>query len=266
MIKNLLNRKKKQTHDITKVEILSKSSPFAFSEAFKSLRTNLSFVTSANQVKRIALTSAVPGEGKSSVAINLSITLAENGEKVLLMDCDLRKPSIHKYMGFHKMNRQGVSNVLSGTVDPVDVIYRHKTHQFDVMFSGPIPPNPAELLGGKYMDQLFDSLKDRYDYIICDTPPVSVVTDAAVISLKCDGVLMIIKQNYATFEEVKTAKTNLETVKAKILGTVLNQYDLLSEAKDGSRHYYYDHYAYGYEEVPEEETDNDDIDEVAEVL
>lgn len=266
MIKKIFKRKKKQTHDITKVEILSKASPFAYAESFKSLRTNLSFMTAANQIKKIALASAVPGEGKSSVAINLAITLAENGEKVLLMDCDLRKPSIHKYIGHHKMNKQGVSNVLSGTVEPIDVIYRNKTHQFDLMFSGPIPPNPAELLGGRYMDQLFDSLKDHYDYIICDTPAVSAVTDAAVISLKCDGILMIIKQNYATFEEVKIAKTNLETVNAKILGTVLNQYDLQSEAKDGSRHYYYNNYSYGYGESPQGDSEDEESNENIEVV
>ncbi len=177
-----------------------------------------------------------------------------------MIDCDLRKPSIHKYMDYRKMSKQGVSNVLSGTADPIDVIYRNKTHQFDLIFAGPIPPNPAELLGGRYMDLLFDSLDDRYDYIICDTPPVSVVTDAAVISLKCDGVLLIVKQNYATYDEVKTAQANLQAVDAKILGTVLNQYDLKSEAKEGSYYYYY-----SYGETPQEDTD-EEAGEVVEVL
>ena len=122
----------------------------------------------------------MPEEGKTSIAINLAHTMAQNGSKVLLMNCDLRKPMIQNYLGISDIMKNGLTSVLSETADLADCIFCHKGLMIDVLLSGPIPPNPAELLGSRRMAALMKYLGERYDYIICDTPPASLMTDAAV--------------------------------------------------------------------------------------
>ena len=241
------NPRKKRIHSEGNIEIMSSKSPFAFTEAYKSLRTNLDFVTLNCKCRKVIVTSAIPGEGKSSVAVNLAITLAENQQRVLLLDSDLRKPAIHRYLHLKQVTDYCLSSLLSGNSKLEASAYHHPDYHMDIILAGTIPPNPAELLGSARMKEVFHFFEEQYDYIICDTPPVSFVTDAAVLSRYCDGVLLVIRQKYATFDQVAVAKKNLESVGANIIGTVLNQYDAEqdgTEKRGYSTHYYQYHYGY----------------------
>lgn len=236
--------KKKNKRSERRFTLVGPDTPFQYQEAFKSLRTNLKFLAMGKTCKKIIMTSAIPGEGKSSVAVNLAVSLAETGSRVLLMDCDLRKPILHRYLKLDKSAYKGLTNALSGGGLTESVI-NMKALNLHVIIADAIPPNPAELLGSRRMKLLLDELDKHYEYIIIDTPPVSVVTDAAVLSQYADGVILVIRQNHATFDEVALAKKNLDTVNANILGAVLNNFNTKTADKENG--YYYS-YNYDYSE------------------
>ena len=240
---------KKTLHDENKLEIVSDKSPFAYVEAYKTLRTNMNFIFRNNKYKKLVVTSSIPGEGKSSVSINLARVLAENGTRVILIDCDMRKPMLHKYLRAQRFRTRGLSTVLSGISTLEDSVATFSDLQFDLMTAGPIPPNPTELLASEEMEHLLDLLAKQYDYVICDTPPVSVVTDAAILSQYNAGVILVVRQKYATFKQSKKAKQNLENVHADILGCVLNQYDVSKNVKETKQSSYY-YYNYDYSNGP----------------
>ncbi len=240
---------KKTLHDENKLEIVSDKSPFAYVEAYKTLRTNMNFIFRNNKYKKLVVTSSIPGEGKSSVSINLARVLAENGTRVILIDCDMRKPMLHKYLRAQRFRTRGLSTVLSGISTLEDSVATFSDLQFDLMTAGPIPPNPTELLASEEMEHLLDLLAKQYDYVICDTPPVSVVTDAAILSQYNAGVILVVRQKYATFKQAKKAKQNLENVHADILGCVLNQYDVSKNVKETKQSSYY-YYNYDYSNGP----------------
>ena len=240
---------KKTLHDENKLEIVSDKSPFAYVEAYKTLRTNMNFIFRNNKYKKLVVTSSIPGEGKSSVSINLARVLAENGTRVILIDCDMRKPMLHKYLRAQRFRTRGLSTVLSGISTLEDSVATFSDLQFDLMTAGPIPPNPTELLASEEMEHLLDLLAKQYDYVICDTPPVSVVTDAAILSQYNAGVILVVRQKYATFKRAKKAKQNLENVHADILGCVLNQYDVSKNVKETKQSSYY-YYNYDYSNGP----------------
>lgn len=240
---------KKTLHDENKLEIVSDKSPFAYVEAYKTLRTNMNFIFRNNKYKKLVVTSSIPGEGKSSVSINLARVLAENGTRVILIDCDMRKPMLHKYLRAQRFRTRGLSTVLSGISTLEDSVATFSDLQFDLMTAGPIPPNPTELLASEEMEHLLDLLAEQYDYVICDTPPVSVVTDAAILSQYNAGVILVVRQKYATFKQAKKAKQNLENVHADILGCVLNQYDVSKNVKETKQSSYY-YYNYDYSNGP----------------
>lgn len=218
--------------------LVGRDTPFAYNEAFKSLRTNLKFLAMGKSCKKIILTSAIPAEGKSSVCINLATSLVEGGSRVLLVDADLRKPVLHRYLKLHRAQK-GLTALLSdGNMEETILKMDSGLH---VLLSDAIPPNPAELLGSEQMKNRIDTLTQSYDYIIFDTPPVSVVTDAAVLSQYADGVILVIRQNHATFEEVELAKKNLDTVHARILGAVLNGFDTKSADRESGYYYSYNY-------------------------
>lgn len=226
--------------------LVGKDTPFQYQEAFKSLRTNLKFLAVGKACKKIIMTSAIPGEGKSSVSINLAVSLAEAGSRVLLVDCDLRKPIIHRYLKIDNSAYKGVTNVLSdGSL--TESIVGIKALNIHVIIADAIPPNPAELLGSSRMKMLISELDKHYDYIIFDTPPVSVVTDAAVLSQYVDGVILVVRQNFATFDQVALAKKNLDSVDANILGVVMNNFDTRSANKESGYYYSYN-YDYSHSE------------------
>lgn len=239
----MFRKNKKLVNVATKAatsELLDGSQPFAYTEAYKSLRTNLRFMTMGGELKKIVVTSAVPGEGKTTVSINLAKTLADTGAKVLLIDADLRNPVVHKYLRIRQPNVPGLSSLIVSDMRIKDAIGHLVKYNFHLILAGEIPPNPAELLGSKRMSFILEELEKEYDYIICDSPPVSIVTDAAVLSQSADGVIMVIGQGKSTHDQALRAKANLEKVNANILGAILNDYDAsLSNSSVVSEYSYY---------------------------
>ena len=235
----MFNRKKKDNIE-RKLHVISESSPFAYVEAYKSLRTNLKFASMSNDLKKIAVTSAIPGEGKSNVVINLAVSLAQEGNKVLVVDCDLRKPIMHKYLKIRIKNK-GVTTVLSGESTLNDSIVNFRDIGISVLCAGLIPPNPAEILASTKMKELIDELSEKYDYVLFDTPPVSVVTDAAVLSRYVDGVVLVVRQGHVTIETAKIAMKNLQAVNAPVIGAILNDFDTKTVGKASGYYYSYEY-------------------------
>ena len=222
--------KKREHH---KLFMVGSDAPFQFTEAYKSLRTNLEFLAATSDCKTILITSSVPGEGKSNVAVNLAITLADSGKRVVLVDCDMPRDHI------------GITNTITGKdrTQLANALVNFKDLGIVVLPVGTIPPNPSELLATKAMESTFAALKQVYDYIIVDTPPVSVVTDAAVLCKYVDGALLVVRPGVTTIEGAQLSKKNLEAVNARILGVVMNGYNV---KKAGKKDGYYYSYSYGY--------------------
>jgi capsular exopolysaccharide synthesis family protein len=242
MIKEKLGLKSNHTSINTTQLINKETAPFNFVEAYKSLRTNLEFSCVNNNYKKIIITSTVMGEGKSTVAINLALTLQSKGSRVLLVDCDLRRPMIQKYLKFKDRMDFGLTKMLTDP-DKRGILSVNGTNLY-LILSGPIPPNPAELLGSDKMGELVRSVEEDFDYIIFDAPP-AVVTDAAVLSKWCDGVILVVKQNLVARDTVLMAKQSLENVGAKIIGCVFNDFKMSkSGANSAYRQYYKKDYEY----------------------
>jgi capsular exopolysaccharide synthesis family protein len=207
-------------------------------EAFRQLRTNLKFLDVDRPLKAIVVTSAVPDEGKSTTTANLAITMAQAGHKVLLIEGDLRRPKVVEYLGLE--GAIGLTNVLVGQVDIDTVLQPWGRDGLWVLSSGSIPPNPSELLGSQNMAELMQVLRQRFDVILVDAPPLLPVTDAAVAAGTADGVLLVVRHGHATRAQVETAVETLRGVDAYLAGAVLN----MAPAKGG------DGYAYAYDDRP----------------
>lgn len=214
------------------------------SEAFRTLRTNIQFSNIDKNVKSIILTSSGPGEGKSTVISNLAITMAQMDKRVLLIDADLRKPRVNKIFGI--ANTDGLTTVLSEDINYEDVIAYTEIDGVHILTSGPIPPNPAEILGSNKMTDFLEKVKEDYDMVLIDAPPIGVVTDAAVLSTKCDGVLLVCAVGQAMVNAVVNAKELLLKVNANILGVIMNKIPL----SDGGyyKYHYYNYYSAYYED------------------
>ena len=217
-----------------KLFTVGSDAPFQFVEAYKSLRTNLEFLSSAGNCKTILITSSVPEEGKTNVAVNLAMTIAASGKRVVLVDCDLRKATISRYLRIPR-NHAGLTNVIT------------------VLTSGTIPPNPTELLSSPVTEKVFAALQNAFDYVIVDTPPVSLVTDAAVLCRMADGVLLVVRPGVTTIQSAQLSKKNLEAVNAHILGVIMNGYN---GKQNGRRDGY--SYAYSYSYYNEDKKGNDE--------
>lgn len=220
--------------------ITVKSPKDPVSEAYKTLRTNIQFSSFDEKVKTIMITSAGSGEGKSITSANLAVVMAQLGNKTILIDCDERKPNIHKIFGLSNM--YGLSNLLASDDNFESAIVDSGIDNLKVLTSGVKVPNPSELLGSKKMSKLIDSLKEKYDYIILDTTPILAVTDAQIISKYSDGCLLVISSGEAEKEAVIKSKEALENVNSKILGVVLNK------IKVNYKLYYKKYYYCDYEE------------------
>ncbi|MCB2293942.1 CpsD/CapB family tyrosine-protein kinase [Clostridium algoriphilum] len=195
------------------------------SEAYRTLRTNIQFSSFDEKIRTILVTSPGPGEGKTTTSSNLAIVMAQGGSKTLLIDCDQRKPSVHKVFRFS--NEKGLSDILvDENVEDIDkCIHKTKLKNLHVLSSGTRPPNPAELLGSTKMKNFIEQLKETYDYIILDTPPIVLVTDAQILAQYTDGCLLVISSAEAEREAAIKAKGLLNKVNAKILGVVINKMD-----------------------------------------
>jgi len=206
------------------------------SEAYRMLRTNLGFTGVDKKHKVILVTSSKQQEGKSTTASNLAIAFAQNENKVLIIDCDLRRPKLHKL--FDIDNLSGLTNILTKDYE-VDHMINHCTDilTLDIITSGQIPPMPSELLDSKKMQKLILELRLEYDYIIMDTPPILSVSDATILSRIVDGVILVVASNDTHIEAIATAKRALDKVDANIIGTVL------TKTKKGRRsaNYYYNY-------------------------
>lgn len=203
----------------------------ARAEAFRQLRTTLQFVDVDNPVRVITVTSSLSGDGKSGVTANLAVAFAEAGHRVLLVDADLRQPSAAEYFGLD--GTLGLTNVLAGQVEAPDVIQEWgDKRRLSVLPAGTVPPNPSELLGSRRMAQLLQVFRREYDIVLIDTPPLLPVTDAAVLSVRADGALMVARFGKTKRGDLKTATEALQAVDAKIVGVVMNRVRVKSRGKD----------------------------------
>lgn len=219
---------------------LSENTPFQVTEAYKTLRTNLLFALAAGKNKVAVISSAMPSEGKSATCANLAIAMAQTGVRVLLIDADLRKPT--QYQIFQTENGKGLTTILAGFSEVTDVIKKKVEKNLDLLTSGPVPPNPSELLGAQRMKDLLFMLEDRYDHIFIDTPPINVVTDALVFAGSTAGLLLIARQGQTTYDELTKAVSSIEFSGANILGLVING---VNERGGRYGRYKYGKYKYG---------------------
>ena len=222
------------------VVIKRDKSSYSESESYKALRTNLQFC--GGDKKIIAITSCMPNEGKSSVAMELAISLTENEKKVLLLDADLRKSiMVGKVKVTHSV--KGLTHYLAKQATLMDVVNATDIPGLHVIFAGPFPPNPAELLDSKYFKGMVSSIKNIYDYIIIDTPPLGSVIDSAVVAKECDGVVLVIESGVIRYRFAQNVKEQMEKSGCPILGVVLNKVDMTQKGYYGK--YYGKYGAYG---------------------
>jgi len=218
------------------LEVHSKSA--FFTEPYRTLRTNLHLLNSKNSLKTLLVTSSEPAEGKTTILINVAISFLEEGEKVLIVDSDLRKPRIHKFFGIE--NYPGLTEVLLGTKKTEEVIKNFNSN-FNVIPSGSLPNDPLKLFGSGEMKELVDNLKTKFDVILFDSPPVLSASDAALISRYVDGVIFVLNSGFIKEDILKRAKARLEKVKANVLGVVMNRFE---SKKHGYSYNPYDSYYY----------------------
>ena len=202
---------------------VTKKMPTSLSaEAYRSLRTNIKFSSVDKPIKTLVVTSSIMGEGKSTVSGNLANILSQDGARVLIIDCDLRKPSMH--YKFHVSNGEGLTDVLIGNSDLKSVLRKIEESLF-LITAGTIPPNPAEILGSKEMEDLIKELSINFDYIILDTPPILPVSDTLLLASKADATLIVVNARKTKEKMVKESYDRLVEVKANVIGTILNESD-----------------------------------------
>lgn len=211
-------------------------------EAFNTLRTNVLF--SGRDVKVILITSCMAHEGKSTISFELSKSLAECGKKVLFIDADLRK-SVFAARYSKTKGLSGLSQYLSGQVTLDDVLFSTQIPNFDIIFSGPFPPNPAELIGNTIFADLLKTQKEVYDYVIIDAPPLGMVIDASVMSSFCDGAIFVINSGTVKYRMAQHVADQIRRSGCRLLGVVLNDIGRNGKNKSGKYYKGYYHYAYG---------------------
>lgn len=214
--------------------LLDNGVPQNFAEAFKSVRTNVLFSSANEGMRTLVVTSAGPGEGKSLVASNLALALAQAGQRVLLIDADMRRPRVHDIFG--GAQEPGLSNVLAGNAKTSEAIRKSKTSGLWLMPAGHIPPNPAELLGSRRYTDFIASLSVHFDWVLLDTPPVMVVADSSIVANQSSGVVFVVRADHTSKHSVRAAVEQLEAANAHLTGSVLNSVDLVRNP------YYYSAY------------------------
>ncbi|MBC5624097.1 CpsD/CapB family tyrosine-protein kinase [Clostridium sp. NSJ-49] len=211
--------------------IVDKKPKSIAAEAYRTLRTNIQYSSFDKEYKTIVVTSSEPGEGKSTTSGNLALAISQAESKVLLIDCDLRKPSLHKL--FRISNNYGLSDLLLHRKTMEDVAVKYN-EGLTVVPAGKIPPNPSEMLGSKAMGTFLDEMKKHFDYIIIDTPPIGAVTDSQVLSTKVDGTILVVKAGQTKKDVVMNSVNAIKKVNGNIIGTVLNGVE-----NSKNKYYYY---------------------------
>lgn len=195
-------------------------------ESYRSLRTNIQYSSIDKQVKTLVVTSSNAGEGKSTVAGNLAYTFFQSGKRVLIIDCDLRKPSLHRK--FNVSNEVGLTDVLVGTSELNKVMKKIDDNLY-LLTTGTLPPNPAEIIGSNTMENFLDECKINFDYIILDTPPILPVTDSKLLAIKADATVLVVRSEISKSKHVSQAFKELGKVNANVIGTILNDVEVHSE-------------------------------------
>ncbi|CAH2463326.1 MULTISPECIES: CpsD/CapB family tyrosine-protein kinase [Bacillus cereus group] len=189
-------------------------------ERYRNIRTNIEFTSVDTHIRSLIVTSADPGDGKTTTVANLAVVFGQQGKKVLVIGADLRKPTIQNLFAIHHSN--GLTNVLLGQAKLMQCIQKTDIENVYLMASGPIPPNPAELLGNRVMDEVLLEAYNMFDMILIDTPPVLAVTDAQILANKCDGVILVVRSEQTEKDKMVKAKQILDKASGKLLGVVLN--------------------------------------------
>ncbi|WP_096550710.1 CpsD/CapB family tyrosine-protein kinase [Ureibacillus thermosphaericus] len=230
----MFKKKKKKNKSMARKLIVETDPKSFISEQFRTIRTNIKFSMPDKDLKTIVITSAGAGEGKSTVSANIAAVFSQEGKKVLLIDGDMRKPTVH--YTFVLKNAFGLSSILTKQCQLNEAIQETDVENLYVIPSGPIPPNPAELLASKQMELIIDILQEEYDLIIIDAPPVLSVTDAQILSNKCDATILVVSSGDTQKASIVKAKELLDLSKANIIGVVVNN------AVIEKGHYYYYYY------------------------
>lgn len=220
------------TGAVSLITIADKTSPIA--EQYRTIRTNIQFASADKKIQTIVVTSSGPSEGKSTTSANIAVVFANSGQRVLLVDADMRKPTVHKTFGL--TNDKGLSMVLSSNNSVLEMARPSGiVENMSILTSGPKPPNPSELLGSARMNQVIEEARHLYDVVIFDMPPVVTVTDAQIMASKADGTLLVVRENVTRKDALTKAKDLLEMVQANVLGVVYNGTQNL---RDHSYYYY----------------------------
>lgn len=220
-------------------KILNTESSFAVKEAYNSIRTNLMFTQKGEKCPVFVISSPTANNGKTINSINLAVSFAQIGKRTLLIDADMRNPTVHRM--FSVPSKNGLSEILAGLTDNISVT-KTEIENLSILTAGKIPPNPAELLASPRMDKLLEFVRDRYDCVFIDTPPINLVTDCTVFAGKTTGYILIVKTDTTDIHDLKTSVANLNQIEAEILGFIIN--DVNSKKK---KYYsYYKRYSYKY--------------------
>ncbi|KIL49873.1 CpsD/CapB family tyrosine-protein kinase [Jeotgalibacillus soli] len=230
----MANKGRKNNSQVQSRNLITKYNPKSVaSEQYRTIRTNIQFSAIEDDIRTLSITSSGPGEGKSTTAANLAVVFAQQGKRTLLVDADMRKPTVH--YTFNMMNTSGLTNVLTRQIELVDAAKKTDVEKLDILTSGPIPPNPSELLSSRIMERFFETALEHYDLIIFDTPPVLAVTDAQILSNQCDGSILVVRSRVADKDQTLKAKELMVAAQAKILGVILND----KKMENGEDYYYY---------------------------
>lgn len=229
---------KQNTRGNSRVETISDMSKFAIVESYKAARTNIMFSLSADDKKIFAVTSYSKGEGKSTVSSNLAISFSKMEKRVLLIDSDLRRPNVHNI--FKVDNVAGLSNIIGKMGDFDEIVHRNVLPNLDILTAGTIPPNPSELLCSSRFVELVKRLNDEYDYVIFDTPPIGVVSDALMLKDMVAGFVVVLRERSTTHGDIQNLLESAKLADCKLLGFI--KVGCISGKKRGKRSYYYYQY------------------------
>ena len=235
-------RKSKTTNKSeTKYAKLRENPPFALIEAFRNLSTNIGFAAPKQEGKgrTICISSSLPNEGKTTIAVNLAISCASAGEKTILIDCDMRKPTVRRY--FNADGKKSIAEYLSGQAELSETLIQGAAGNLDIICGHKAVPNPLLLIKNERFDAMIRELEKEYDYVLLDTPPLGVVSDALEISKNTDGILIVTRQGLTEFPSVRQTISDISFANVNLLGFILNDYKAEKSEKG-----YYGKYKYNY--------------------